>query len=441
MDAMAPMVNQREVMAEAGIKKNANISNRNCAMTDIAQMLGCGNLLATSVPLTVEIDDRKVEGVFMEHVEGTDINRLKEDDLIFKADSSSFENPKVLRQITDLQVLDFICGNVDRHMGNMIYQFEKDKNGKVALTGIKGIDNDCSLGTPKIEKDNQIMSMVKPEKMQFIRSGMVKNILSLQKDMIEFKLKNYKFAKEELDAIWDRVQAVKAAVRDKKVKVIRNDHWEKNTLSDTKTMEGNYLERIGNMAKECSQKVYDTKPRGNNEIYYLEDSSTDKKVVDDKTSDISKTEKQIDNDTEKRVMLGKVADIARLRKQMNDAKALFYDTSEYKLIKKEFEKVATITDEIGEKGDAMEISDEKAKELKDAYKELANKAAMYIALKKLVPGQERGKKRLELAHDLMDFALDTLEEMTQEPKKEINMKENDTKQINDLEEENEFGKG
>ena len=83
--------------------------------------------------------------------------------------------------------------------------------------------------------------------------------------------------------------------------------------------------------------------------------------MDDKTSDISKTEKQIDNDTEKRVMLGKVADIARLRKQMNDAKALFYDTSEYKLMKKEFEKVATITDEIGEKGDAMEISDKRQK--------------------------------------------------------------------------------
>lgn len=60
------------------------------------------------------------------------------------------------------------------------------------------------------------------------------------------------------------------------------------------------------------------------------------------------------------------------------------------------------------------------------YKELADKSAKYIALKKLVLGQERGKKRLELAHDLMDFALDTLEEMTQEPKKEIGMEENET---------------
>ena len=75
--------------------------------------------------MKVEIDGVEVDGVFMESAEGTDINRLKKDDPIFQANFKSFENPEALQQVVDLQVLDFICGNIDRHLGNMFYQFKK----------------------------------------------------------------------------------------------------------------------------------------------------------------------------------------------------------------------------------------------------------------------------------------------------------------------------
>ena len=125
IDTMGPMLNQRGIMNVAGIKKGANISSRNCAMSDIAELLGYNNLVAKSTPMKVMIDGELVEGVFMETVEGTDLCNIKPNDPVLDARRGSFESPEALRQITDLQVLDFICGNTDRHLGNMIYQFKK----------------------------------------------------------------------------------------------------------------------------------------------------------------------------------------------------------------------------------------------------------------------------------------------------------------------------
>ena len=122
---MSGMVNQYYVMKTAGIVKNSNLSDRNCAMTDMANLLGCSGILAKSVPMKIVVDNEIVEGVFMETVEGTDINRVKEDDIVLDASQDSFNHSKALDQLLDLQVLDYICGNIDRHGGNMIYQFEK----------------------------------------------------------------------------------------------------------------------------------------------------------------------------------------------------------------------------------------------------------------------------------------------------------------------------
>ena len=121
------VVAQQMVMQLAGIKKGSPISSRNCAMTDVAQLLGCDHLLANSVNMKIKIGDEIVEGVFMETAEGSDLKRLKYDDPLFDAQLGSFQNPEALMQVADLQVLDFICGNTDRHGFNMVYQFAREK--------------------------------------------------------------------------------------------------------------------------------------------------------------------------------------------------------------------------------------------------------------------------------------------------------------------------
>ena len=405
IDNMANLVNRKGIMKVTGITKNSNISDRNCAMTDMAKLLGCSNILANSAPMTVFIDGEKVEGVFMETVDGTDINRFKEDDEIFSADEDSFENgAEAMGQIADLQVLDYICGNTDRHMGNIIYQFEKDKDNKVVFKGIKGIDNDCSLGTPDIEKGHKIQQMVNPEDMQFIREDMLKKIVSLKKDTIDMQLSHYELSAEEKDAVWNRVEKVRQAVKEKKITVIEKDHWKWNSFKHTKTEKENYLKNIKDMSERCGRKGYEIEERGDNDIKYVQDRRMAKKV-----------------------MFNNMENIDLLKTKMKEAKSVIFDSSEYKMMKKPFEKIEKLTKEVKkEYAKAELIPEEVAAELQDAYTELLDKAYKYIQLKKLVPSTTRGQKRLDFAQSLLDFANDTIYKSSLDPEKQAEAKDKES---------------
>ena len=141
--------------------------------------------------------------------------------------------------------------------------------------------------------------------------------------------------------------------------------------------------------------------RGDNEVHYVKDRRMANKV-----------------------MFNKHTDIAALREQMNKAKAIFYNTSEYNMMKKRFEKIEKLTNELRkEYKNSSEIPESKAAALEDAYADLADKALKYIKLKKLVPSTERGQMRMKFAQDLLDFAHNTMDEMTLNPEKEAGGKD------------------
>lgn len=117
----------------------ANMTRRNVATSRMADLIGLGDLVARSQ--TVDILDKKtgktIHGNLMDEAKGVAYEEVQE----------AFENKKVtssfMRDLTNLQVLDMLCGQVDRHVHNMLYQ--RDELGNV--TGIQGIDNDAAFGT------------------------------------------------------------------------------------------------------------------------------------------------------------------------------------------------------------------------------------------------------------------------------------------------------
>ena len=398
INSMAPLVNQYAVMQTAGIKKNSNTSERNCAMSDMANLFGCDNLLANSVPMKIKIDGKEVDGVFMETAEGSDINNLRDDDPIFNTSFASFSNSNAMDQLTDLQVLDYICGNVDRHNANIIYQFGKDKNGSVVLNGIKGIDNDCSFGVVNPKEGKSAMRMVNPENMQYITQRMMDKLESITPSALRMKLANYHFSEDELNAVCSRAEKVKQAVKEEKIKVIDKDFWKENPIIHTKTKEGNYLFRIKQTALSCMDGY---KRRSNDpeykEINYMKDRRESNKVL-----------------------LSKADSIAQLREKMDNAKSLLFNSSEYNLMKKHFEQVEKLSKIIKTEyaGHPERIPEAIASKLEKAYTDLADKTLRYIELKKLVPSSVRGQKRMAFAQELMEFADDTLQEMTKNPEME-----------------------
>jgi hypothetical protein len=413
---MSGMANQYSIMQEAGIKKNANISDRNCAMTDIANLLGCGDILAKSVPMTIEIDGEKVDGVFMETVEGTDVNRVKEDDIVFDATEDSFHHSKALDQVLDLQVLDYICGNIDRHGGNMIYQFEKNNKGQVYLKGIKGIDNDCSFGTVNVKDGKQINQMVSPDKMQFIRSDMLNRIKLLDETTIYKHMAPYKLSEEEKKAILERVENVKEAVELGKIDVITEEnYWESNSLKNKGVIKENYLGKMKEISEKCKQQFeveFDKEGElVDKEIHYMHDRRMGNKI-----------------------MYNNLDSIQKLKEEMKNSKSTFFDSSEYKMMKKRFDKIETLTQAIRiDFASPDEIPENRAEELEKAYMDLADKTNRYIELKKIIPSTENGKKRTEFARNLLNFASTTLNGRDLNPEKEHDLKEIDPAEIKEEE--------
>ena len=394
-NSVIELANKQGIMAVAGIKKGSNISSRNCAMTDMAKMLGCSHLLANSAPMKVEIDGVEVDGVFMESAEGTDINRLKENDDIFQADFKSFENPEALQQIVDLQVLDFICGNVDRHTGNMFYQFKKKMFGGVTFTGIKGIDNDCAFGTPDVVNGKNLMQLVKVDKMKFITPDMVRSLENIKEPMLKMKLAHHNLSQDEIKAAWDRLNMIKTAAKNGTLTIVDKSYWSKNPLSKYEDAP-NYISRIQSVQLACDPEENEFKEdykkgtdlSGDSEIKYAQETVTAAQIMAENEDNIR-----------------------GLREKMDASKARVFDSSEYKLMKSSFEKIEKYTKEVKMYNDPKQVPEKITNALRNAYIEMAKKTERYIALKKIVPSTVKGEKRLDVAKDLKksaDFMLNKL---------------------------------
>ncbi|MBK8964127.1 MAG: hypothetical protein IPM75_13870 [Candidatus Competibacteraceae bacterium] len=70
-----------------------------------------------------------------------------------KTEKELFNDPVVRRELTKLQWLDSLTGQVDRHSENYFIETDADGRGKRVI----GIDNDLSFGH-KIEDPNHISS-------------------------------------------------------------------------------------------------------------------------------------------------------------------------------------------------------------------------------------------------------------------------------------------
>lgn len=88
-----------------------------------------------------------------------DYNRTSIDDAIFEYDESVFNNAPGLKSLVDIQILDFVCMNIDRHLGNMMFQFEGEGTKNPRFVGVQGIDNDLSFSYKKTLSPSKIEEM------------------------------------------------------------------------------------------------------------------------------------------------------------------------------------------------------------------------------------------------------------------------------------------
>ncbi|MBQ7058889.1 MAG: hypothetical protein IJM83_06270 [Firmicutes bacterium] len=131
--------------SEIQMEDKTRVDRKNTGMSIVADVLGISHVICHSEAMKIKTADGKIiDGTFMAMAKGVDPNNPGAE--ARNAGKKSLKNTdgRALEAIADLQVLDYICGNVDRHGGNLFYQFDEE-TGK--LIGVQGIDNDSSLGT------------------------------------------------------------------------------------------------------------------------------------------------------------------------------------------------------------------------------------------------------------------------------------------------------
>ncbi len=159
--------------------------------------------------------------------------RPKKDDPIYDLvdHHEALNNGPFLKQLTNMQVLDYICGNTDRHLGNMLYQVEYE-NGVLKAKGVMGIDNDRSLGLLTKKGASTSAFLVPPERMVVISQSALDSINSLDKNKLKLTLKDLNFTDDEISACIRRIGDIKKAVKDKKLRVVQDNEFENLDIND-----------------------------------------------------------------------------------------------------------------------------------------------------------------------------------------------------------------
>ena len=247
---------------------DANIDKRNAAMSAVTSLVGKPNLLAKSETMILMQNGKAVSGTFMENAVGKDAFHLSEDDPMREYDGDVYDNHEVFADIAAMQALDYICGNIDRHEGNMFYQFG-DVNGKTKLIGITGIDNDLSFGlTPATTKKNVGNVWIQPEQFGVLDAATAQRILAIEKSTLQSTLSGYRLSLKEINAAWERTAHLQEKIieglehfKNKKpgeiepgfLRIVPADEWHHYNREVLAKAGNNQFKMLGNI-KELIQK-------------------------------------------------------------------------------------------------------------------------------------------------------------------------------------------
>ena len=176
-------IKSQEIEMEVGTR----VDRKNAGMSMVAELLGVPQLICHSRPMKLKGPDGEiVDGTFMAFADGVDPHKPGHEGLFVDSNSLKGTDGRGVEAIADLQVLDYICGNVDRHGGNVFYQI--DEKGK--LIGVQGIDNDSSFGRiiPQEAKD-KVRRIVTPYSMGAISKTMADKLMNLTGPELAFTLR------------------------------------------------------------------------------------------------------------------------------------------------------------------------------------------------------------------------------------------------------------
>ncbi len=206
----------------------ADIAKRNIATSRMAGLLGIDSIVAHSEKMVMWKDGRRIEGCFMEFAEGLDINSEREEDKKLKEQIAFEFGAEYNKAESTMEVFDYICGQADRHAGNMFYKLsDVGEDGMRRVVGLQGIDNDLSFSTKDISgMGNRI------DELFFIDKELAERVKKLDRNALEYAVGDL-LNKEELDALEKRVNELKKNM-DKQMTQLSGEEWKLDKYDTSK---------------------------------------------------------------------------------------------------------------------------------------------------------------------------------------------------------------
>ena len=214
------------------VEPGATIDKRNVAMYKVAQALDSG-VIAKCTTAQASRGDRIVDGVLMEAVEGVNRHSLKSAGLAALTEeqrNQAMSDPRGLQSLAELQVMDYLCLNLDRHQDNLFYQFEGLGTDSPKLVGVKGIDNDYSFRAMSVAaNDSPSQHLTALDNITVIPKALSEKLQDPRTmDKMRGDLKACGLSDGEIEKTAERVQMLNNAVKEGKIEAVES--WEGKTL-------------------------------------------------------------------------------------------------------------------------------------------------------------------------------------------------------------------
>ena len=211
------------------------LSSRNIASSRIAEFLGIGGIVAHSEKMIVRSGDKVITGCFMEFAEGVDITAKGERSRrVLDQVDTSIHTAGLYKDMTTLEVFDYLCAQNDRHERNMFYKLgEPDAQGKRAVIGLQGIDGDLSFG----DKDKQVSpTQGQLKDMTFISASLADKVNALNEDTLRYCIGDL-IPEKQIQVMMRRVENFKDHMNKNMVR-IDDKGWNLNEYSKDQPVDG-----------------------------------------------------------------------------------------------------------------------------------------------------------------------------------------------------------
>ncbi len=202
----------RGALNTIGVDFRAPVAERNALMSAMADIFGCGDVIAFSEKMKVKaVEGDKIvtkKGTVMMPAKGIDPSGTDMNDALANMCGVKTENSKgIILSIAKLQFVDILCGNTDRHGNNLFYQF--DENGN--LIGVQGIDNDNSFGS--VKDSGHLGNGIPFENLGVIPKSMADVVKAMKPETYAMMLQGYGVDEGAIKARTESFKEIQAALK------------------------------------------------------------------------------------------------------------------------------------------------------------------------------------------------------------------------------------